>query len=209
VIADEAGKTDSATVNVTVADNHAPVAADDNANTKFGTAVTIPVLANDSDPDGDAVTVASFDTTSAHGGTVTKNDDGTMTYRPATEFAGSDAFTYTASDPFGATDAATVTIDIAANPPPNAYNDAAQVKAGKTVVIKVLANDSDPEGEPISITKASNGMGKVVVNHDGTISYTAPRRGVKTDVFAYTIADPHGGTDSANVTVTITPVKRR
>jgi len=209
-IADASGQTDGATVTINVAANNAPVASDDDASTKFGTPVTVPVLANDSDPDGDVVSIASFDATSAHGGSVTKNADGTLTYTPAPNFSGTDTFSYTAADPFGATDGATVTIDVAADPSPNAFDDTAQVKAGKTVVINVLANDSDPDGEPLTIVTAdsrgTNG-GKVVVNKNGTISYTAPKKGVKTDTFTYTISDPYGGTDTATVTVKISAAK--
>src|SRR5262249_6905513 len=59
-------------------DNHPPVAVDDNAITSAVTPVTVAVLANDSDPDGDSLSIRSF--TQASHGTVTKNLDNTLTY---------------------------------------------------------------------------------------------------------------------------------
>jgi hypothetical protein len=211
-VADSFGAIDTGTVSITVVPNNAPVAADDNANTAFATPVNVPVLANDTDADGDAISVTSFDATSAHGGSVTKNNDGTLTYSPAATFAGTDTFGYVITDSEGATDPATVAITVAADPSPNAFDDAAKVKQGKSVTIDVLRNDSDPAGQPIHIVRADavgTRGGKVVVNSNGTITYTAPKNAIRPDSFTYTISDPFGGTDTATVQVTIiVPPKR-
>jgi uncharacterized repeat protein (TIGR01451 family) len=89
--------------------NDPPVALDDNATTDADTAVTVDVLDNDSDPDGDALTVASV-TQGAHGSVVNNGDD--VTYTPAAGFSGADSFTYTISDGNGGTDTATVTVTV-------------------------------------------------------------------------------------------------
>ncbi len=106
------------TVNVAIAPvNVAPVAADDAAVTTAGTPVTIAnVLANDTDADGDPLTVVGF-TPAAHG-TVTPHGDGTFTYTPAPGFVGQDSFTYTVVDGRGGQHAAVVTIRV--DPPPAA-----------------------------------------------------------------------------------------
>ena len=88
--------------------NDAPTPHDDNAFVSAGSSVTLAVLANDTDPDGDAVSVASVGT--AEHGSVTLNDDGTITYTPVEGFAGPDRFTYLATDPSGLTAQATVDI---------------------------------------------------------------------------------------------------
>ncbi|MEO0948170.1 MAG: Ig-like domain-containing protein, partial [Cyanobacteria bacterium J06641_5] len=91
--------------------NTPPVAVDDSATTDEDVAVIIDVLANDSDPDPEDV--LSIDTvTEGANGTVTINDDGTLTYTPDTGFSGTDSFTYTISDAEGATSTATVSVTV-------------------------------------------------------------------------------------------------
>lgn len=96
--------------------NTAPVAEDDSAVTLAGTSVTIAVLANDRDADGDALTVDSVGT--ATHGTVSRNDDGTLRYTPAAGFAGSDSFAYTVSDGNGGSDSGSVSISVTPAPGP-------------------------------------------------------------------------------------------
>lgn len=88
-----------------------PVAVDDSASTLEDTPVTIDVLANDSHPNGDALTVVSV--TPAMQGDVVINADNTVTYTPGPAiFDDSDTFTYTIEDSKGLTDTATVTVDV-------------------------------------------------------------------------------------------------
>lgn len=91
--------------------NRAPVAAADAARTTPGSAVAVAVLANDSDPDGDTLSVTAV-STPAHG-TAVKNADGTVTYTPAAGYVGADSFTYTVSDGRGGTATGTVTLTVA------------------------------------------------------------------------------------------------
>ena len=93
--------------------NTPPVAKNDSAATQQGASVVIAVLANDSDPDGDTLTVVSVGSP-AHG-TATINADGTVTYLPQSAFFGSDSFTYTIDDGHGHTAVGSVTIQV--NPP--------------------------------------------------------------------------------------------
>jgi serine protease len=90
--------------------NKPPVAVADSATTGQNQAVVIPVLANDSDPDGDPFRVVA--TTQPAQGSVTLNRDGTLTYTPRTGFHGTDSFRYTIADPAGATSSATVTVTV-------------------------------------------------------------------------------------------------
>uniref|UniRef100_UPI00165F13C9 Ig-like domain-containing protein n=1 Tax=Sulfurimonas indica TaxID=2508707 RepID=UPI00165F13C9 len=89
--------------------NNNPVAADDTATTDEDTAVTISVLGNDTDVDGDSLIVTSA---TAANGTVTINNDGTITYTPNQDFNGSDTIIYSISDGNGGTDTATVNITV-------------------------------------------------------------------------------------------------
>src|SRR5207302_761388 len=82
-------------VKVRTVDNAAPLATDDAATTNEDTPITIAVLANDGDPDGDPLTVISVNSPSVPGATAVINGDGTVMYTPATNFVGNDTFTYT------------------------------------------------------------------------------------------------------------------
>ena len=91
--------------------DHAPVAVSDAASTTEAHPVTVAVLANDSDPDADTLSVASV--TQGAKGTVVINADNTITYTPNGSSCGADSFTYTISDGRGKTSTATVAINIA------------------------------------------------------------------------------------------------
>ncbi len=184
--------------------NRAPVAGDDRATTPAGTAVQIPVLGNDTDPDGDplTVTVASLP---AHG-TVVCTASG-CTYTPTAGYSGTDTFTYTVDDGRGGTDTATVTVLVtapaAANRPPTARDDAATTPAGTPVRIPVLTNDTDPDGDPLVPTVATRPAHGTVVCTATGCTYTPAAGYSGTDTFTYTVDDGQGGTDTATVTVTV------
>ena len=100
-----------------------PFAADDRASTVAGTAVDIPVLANDVEPLGGALTISRFSATSDRGGTVTQTAGG-LTYTPLAGFVGTDTFVYRVTGSTGLeSEPATVTVEVAAAPPPIAVPD--------------------------------------------------------------------------------------
>jgi hypothetical protein len=110
VVDDGHGGTDTGTVTITVLPvNDPPVANDDARTIDENDEVTVAVLANDSDPDGDALTAALV-SSPAHGtATCTATQ---CVYRPLSNFVGTDAFRYRACDASGACDEATVTIEV-------------------------------------------------------------------------------------------------
>ncbi len=206
-IGDGHGGTDDATVTVSVAPvNDPPLAVDDSATTAKDTPVTVDVLANDSDVDGDSLTVIS--TTQPLSGTATVNLDNTVTYTPTTDFYGTDSFTYTANDGHGGTDDATVTVNvIPINDPPAAMDDDAGTAEDTPVTVNVLANDYDPDEDPLAVISITQPLsGTAAVSPDDTVTYTPTTNWYGTDAFSYTIGDGNGGTDSATVTVDVTPV---
>lgn len=110
-VTDPDGNTDSSTVTVTVNPvNDAPVANDDSSTTALNTPVTLAVLGNDTDVDGDVLTISGTPTSAD--GTVTVNPDGTLTFTPTTGFTGTATVSYTVTDPSGLTDTATWTITV-------------------------------------------------------------------------------------------------
>ena len=219
-VSDGNGGSDTATVSISVT-NTPPIANDDIAGTASATSLNIPVLANDSDPDGSVITLVSATSPTAAGGTALVNNNGspadptddTVLYSPPAGFAGADTFSYTISDGMGGTDTATVTVNVA-NAPPVANGDSASMIANTSTTIDVLVNDTDANGDPIMITASdsptANG-GMTVINDNGTpvdpaddyIVYTAPPGFAGSDSFTYTISDGQGGMDSATVIVTV------
>jgi len=193
--------------------NTAPIAANDSATTTEDTPISIDVRLNDSDPDGNPLTLLSVSQPS-HGTAViatTGPGAGTVTYQPQTNFAGTDSFAYTISDGT-ATATALVTVTVtAANDAPTAINDVATTAEDTEVAIDVLANDSDVDGDPITVSAVggpAHGSTTLVTTgpNAGRISYLPSPNSVGTDVFTYTITDGHGGTATATVSVTVTAV---
>lgn len=185
--------------------NRSPVALADSASVATSAAVDIFVRANDSDPDGDPLTITSLSAVSG-GGTAVIQGGGTHVRYTAPSAPGTKTFTYTISDGRGANATATVTINVTqANRAPVAVNDSASVKSSMTVDIMARANDTDADGDPITITSVSavSGGGTATIQGGGThIRYAAPTTG-GSKTFTYAIADGRGGTASANVTVAV------
>jgi len=183
----------------------APTVVDDSASTTEDTAVTTGnVLANDSDPDGDALSVSGH--TQGANGSVTYNGDGTFTYTPDADFSGTDSFTYTADDGQGNTTTGTVTVAVdASQDAPVVANDGASTTEDTAVTTgNVLANDSDPDGDALSVSGHTQGAnGSVTYNGDGTFTYTPDADFSGTDSFTYTADDGQGNTTTGTVTVAV------
>ncbi|KIN72244.1 cadherin-like domain-containing protein [Sulfitobacter guttiformis] len=204
-ITDGNGGFDDARVFVTVNNiNDAPVAVDDSAATDEDTAVTISVLDNDSDVDGDLLTVVAA---TSEDGTVAINDDGTITFTPNLDFTGDALINYTIEDEEGLQDTAQVTVSVGeASDPPVALDDTAETDEDTPVTIAVLANDSDPDGDPLTVTSATSPEGTVVINDDGTLEFTPNADFDGPATITYTITDGNGGQATATVDVTVNPV---
>jgi VCBS repeat-containing protein len=191
--------------NLLLPENNAPIANPDTATTGVGTPVTIDVLANDVDPDGDALTVTSV--TTPTNGSASVNPDGTISYTPDAGFTGTDRFDYTVSDGNGGVITSTVTVNVGfENTAPVTVPNTAITDEDTPVTIDVLANDSDPDGDPLTVTEATAENGTVTINPDGTITYTPDPDFNGTDTITYIADDGNGGTTPGTVTVTINPV---
>jgi VCBS repeat-containing protein len=187
--------------------NNAPVAANDAASTVKNTSVIISVLTNDSDPDGDTLTIA--DATDPAKGTIQVSADGkTITYMPKNNDTGTYSFTYTISDGNGGTATATVMVTVAAgaNNPPVAANDSATTKASTAVTVNVLNNDTDPDGDALTVSAIGAPAHGSVSNNGTSITYTPTAGYTGSDTFTYTVGDGKGGTATATVLVTVTAV---
>jgi len=214
-IEDGNGGTDSAWVLVVVTAPSAdpvPTAVGDSVTIPHNTDVAIAVLSNDTHPTPDMLTLTVL-THGAHGIVEVDNNatpedptDDLLIFMPDVDFIGHDTFAYTIVDANGDSARAAVTVTMT-NTAPMAADDTATTEAAQPVTLAVLANDSDPDGDELtieSVTPAANGT--VVLNADSTLTYTSNTNFDGTDTFTYTVSDGHGGTDVGTVTVTITPV---
>ncbi|MEL6750483.1 MAG: tandem-95 repeat protein, partial [Pseudomonadota bacterium] len=182
--------------------NDNPDAVADTASGTEDTPFNIDVLLNDTDVEGDSLTITAV---SAASGSAT-TDGATVQYTPAQDFTGTDTITYTVDDGNGGTDTTTVTVTVApVNDAPVANDDTATTDEDTDVVINVRANDTDVDGDTLTITSASAGAGTTVIS-GGTITYTPPANFNGTDTVTYTIDDGNGQTDTATVTVTVNDV---
>jgi hypothetical protein len=199
------------TVNVTVNSiNDEPDAVGDAATVAEDSGANpINVRANDSDVDGDTLIVATV-TQGTHGSVAITGGGTGVSYTPAANFFGTDSFTYTVSDGNGGTDTATVNVTVTnVEDAPDAVNDATTIAEDSGAnAIDVRANDSDVDGDTLTVIAVTQGThGSVAITGGGTgVSYTPAANFFGTDSFTYTVSDGNGGTDTATVNVTITNV---
>jgi subtilisin family serine protease len=204
-VGDGTGNSDTGSVAVTVTPvNDAPIAVDDVLVTLRNTAGTVTVLANDSDVDGDTISVTGV-STPTHG-TATLEADGTITYQPALGYDGADGFDYAIGDGAGGSANGHVAVTVVAvNQPPVAVDDTASVAEDGSASIDVVANDIDPDGGALTVTTLGQpAHGSTSLAADGTVTYVPASNYNGPDSFGYTIADSIGFTDSATVSVTVT-----
>jgi len=275
----------SVTLTVT-ADNTPPTASDDEAQTSEDTAVTVDVLANDSDDDGDPLAITEV-TDPTHGTAAVI--DNAVRYTPSDGYTGEDAFTYTVSDGNGGTDEGAVAVTVQAttgtlagtvtdadsgspladasvviaaldrstttgaegaytlsdlpegtysaevnatgyqaatqevtitagqattadfaldpevtNTPPTAADDAVTTFRGVPVAIDVLANDTDADGDLLTIAEVGTPTLGTVSIADAGLQYVPNDGATGTDTFRYVVRDGNGGQAEGTVTVTIT-----
>ena len=190
--------------------NRAPVAQDDAYAVDEDNALTVSpgVLANDTDPDGDAMTAALVDGVS--NGTLTLNGDGSFTYTPNADFSGTDRFTYRANDGTEDSNVATVAIEVRpVNGAPVATNDTFCVDedAVLTPGQGVLVNDFDAEGDPLTVELVSDvANGVLSLNADGTFTYTPDADFNGEDHFIYRVSDGTAFSNLAAVNITVVSV---
>lgn len=205
-ISDSSGNTDSASVSIIVteptATNVAPVANNDTTSTLFETPVSVNVLNNDTDANGDTLTIVTVSNPSNGTAAISGN---AILYTPNAGFNGSDTFNYSISDGNNATNSAIVTITVNSQPntAPVANNDSATTNGIRTRQINVLVNDRDADGDTLSITQFTQPANGSVTRTGSSLNYTPNATFSGTDRFSYTINDGNGASDTATVTITV------
>ncbi|EHH1045535.1 tandem-95 repeat protein [Vibrio parahaemolyticus] len=184
--------------------NDAPNAENDVITTEEDTAVTIDVLVNDSDVEGDVLSIQSASVPSEQGSVDIV--DGKLVFTPAENFNGEATITYIVTDG-DLTDEANVTVTVTpVNDSPVAVDDTVSTQEDTVVTIDVLPNDSDVDGDKLSIQSASvpEAQGKVEIV-DGKLVFTPAENFNGHAEITYTVTDGEL-TDEAKVTVTVNPV---
>lgn len=178
--------------------NRAPVAQADAFTANRGETAMLDVLANDSDPDQDGLTITSV-TLPAHGSASISGSK--VSYTPAPGFIGQDTFSYTIADTEGASSSAQVTITVqAVNQLPVAMNDSYVVPSTRNTQLDVLANDRDPDGDALSIVSFTQPDTGSISQGNGNLVFT-PEAAFLSTSFSYTISDGNGGAATATVTL--------
>jgi len=204
-VSDGHGNTDTGSVTLVVsATVGVPVAQDDTYTVPMNTATSLTVLGNDSDPNGDTLTITAV-SAPAHGTAVIVTGT-SITYTPTAGYSGADTFSYTVSDGAGSSDIATVTINVTTTGnAPVVQNDSINLLVGTSTVINVLANDSDPNGDTLTITSVTTpAHGAATIAGDAkSITYAPTAAYTGTDTFTYTVSDGHGNSASGTVAITV------
>ena len=196
------------TVSTSSPNGGAPIAIPDTVNVHENHAKNWDPRSNDSNPQNATLTITSVGVASH--GTVVINSGTSLSYTPLTGYTGADSFLYGISDGQGHNSSALETISVGDLPPvavadSQSVNENAGSDAGSSVTYDSRANDSDPDGDPITIQSAGTaGHGTVTINGGGTSLTYAPASGYSgSDSFTYTINDGLGQTATATDTMTV------
>ncbi|MFJ6171536.1 Ig-like domain-containing protein [Curtobacterium sp. NPDC092190] len=199
-VRDASGRTDSTWVVVVVG----PQATADSATVPASTTLTVPVaegvLANDH---GTGLT-ATIDEQPLHG-SVDLAADGSYTYTPTADWSGSDRFTYTAKDASDTDEKSTGLVTITVTP--RTEDDRIRTAADQPVTVTSGDLTGNDHGSGLTVTSVGQpSAGTVVLNADGTVTYTPAPGTSGTATFPYGVTGANDEQAAGTVTVTITPV---
>jgi VCBS repeat-containing protein len=210
------GTATSAAATVTIAvkpANQPPVATSDSFTATQATPLSIStpgVLANDTDQENSTLTAVLV--SNASHGFVSLAANGSFTYTPESGFTGDDSFTYQASDGQLSSQVTTVKITVQPNQPPTATGDTFTATQDTPLSIAapgVLANDTDPQSQPLTAVVATQpANGTVSMAADGSFTYTPSSGFTGSDTFTYTATNGTNTSGPATVTITVHPANQ-
>lgn len=217
---------ESVDLNVSVFDGHltvdfaftlnietrAPMSVNDGYSLDEDMMVTSDVLTNDSDADGDTLSVSIA--TTAVNGTLVVNGDNTITYTPNADYNGLDSYTYTVNDGKGGLDTATVNLTInAVNDAPIAQDDILTGDQDTDITGNIFADnsngvDNDVDGDTLIVAAGTFATtnGSITLQTNGDFVYSPNSSYVGADSFIYTVNDGNGGSDTASLNLTLNSV---
>ncbi|MCS6232747.1 tandem-95 repeat protein, partial [Shewanella baltica] len=186
-------------VSVMLNGNSLPVANPDTAALSWNHSIDVDVLANDTDSDGDALTVTQV---TSEFGTAVILANQQLSYTPATDFIGTDVLVYSITDGKGGTASSELTVIVSGNTAPTTVNDSAATDDRTSLLLDVLINDSDPDGNVLTLVSATAQQGAVSVESN-KLRYI-PKAGFDgVDTVSYQISDGLGGEATGQVLITV------
>ncbi|WP_373057367.1 Ig-like domain-containing protein [Zunongwangia sp. H14] len=199
----------TATVTITVGDAGEPVAVDDTYETDEDKVLTIKnYMSNDDAIDHATISEVNTEGTNA---SVVIEDNGDLIYTPAEGFSGEDSFTYTICDDDEIPNCSTATIMVTVQDTgsPTAEDDNAVMDAAKSerIFSNLLSNDDLLDDATISSVDGTQSQGTVVLNDDGTVTYTPASGFTGEDTFTYTICDDDAEATCSTATVTVSVIE--
>ncbi len=186
-------------VSVMLNGNSLPVANPDTAALFWNQSIDVDVLANDTDSDGDTLTVTQV---TSEFGTAVILANQQLSYTPATDFIGTDVLVYSITDGKGGTASSELTVVVSGNTAPTTVNDSAATDDRTSLLLDVLSNDSDPDGNALTLVSATAQQGAVSVESN-KLRYI-PKAGFDgVDTVSYQISDGLGGEATGQVFITV------
>ena len=191
--------------------NHPPTAIEDNFGIRPGRTTILPVLDNDSDPDGDVLVISAFDGIADSTGHLDLIDGGrALQFTPAVGFVGSVSFGYTVDDGRGGTASARVTAHVV---PESSNQEPVEIRAGgvsveanQTVTYNVLTNWRDPDGDDLYLVGASPKSGDLVrFSPDGFVTFTHQTSEIGKKEVVFVVSDGHGAQVQGTLMVDVKP----
>ncbi|WP_425289082.1 Ig-like domain-containing protein [Shewanella xiamenensis] len=179
--------------------NHLPVANPDSAAIAWNQSIDVNVLANDTDSDGDSLSVNQV---ISEFGTVTVLADQLISYTPAADFIGTDVLVYSITDGKGGTASSELTIVVNGNTAPVTVDDSAATDDRTSLLIDVLSNDTDVDGNTLTLLSVTAQQGTVTIEAN-KLRYI-PKTGFDgVDTVTYRISDGQGGEATGQVLITV------
>ncbi|MCP4322481.1 MAG: outer membrane beta-barrel protein, partial [Alteromonadales bacterium] len=194
---------DPSGVAVPLTTNKKPVVNDQQITMGWNSSITIDVLSNATDEDGDTLTISSANVD--FGDVLIESDQ--LVYTPAESFFGEAVIHFGVNDNNGGTAYSTVTVDVIENQAPVAVDDEVSTDDRSTIEIDVLVNDSDIDGGLLTVLNATAQYGEVIVNENNMLIYTALLGYDGVDMIDYTISDEYDSLTSGQVRVSVTAYK--
>ncbi len=179
--------------------NHLPVANPDSAAIAWNQSIDVNVLANDTDSDGDSLSVTQV---ISEFGTVTVLANQQLSYTSAADFIGTDVLVYSITDGKGGTASSELTIVVNGNTAPVTVDDSAATDDRTSLLIDVLSNDTDVDGNTLTLLSATAQQGTVAIEAN-KLRYI-PKTGFDgVDTVTYRISDGQGGEATGQVLITV------
>ncbi|MFG0456833.1 putative Ig domain-containing protein [Shewanella mangrovisoli] len=179
--------------------NHLPVANPDSAAIAWNQSIDVNVLANDTDSDGDSLSITQV---ISEFGTATVLADQRISYTPAADFIGTDVLVYSITDGKGGTASSELTIVVNGNIAPVTVDDSAATDDRTSLLIDVLSNDTDVDGNTLTLLSATAQQGAVTIEAN-KLRYI-PKTGFDgVDTVTYRISDGQGGEATGQVLITV------